>query len=157
MFSEETDDEGRPLVTETYYPPALFRPHPKWFNQLDTEWHITILLKEIYAALQNSAPALTSMGLRAVIEAIMIDKVGDNGSFAGNLNKFKSDGFISDVQHSALSAALELGHASIHRGHIPSEFQLEIALDITENIVHGLYVIGHHAQESVKSLPPRKT
>lgn len=157
MFSEETDDDGRPLVTETYYPPALYRPHPKWFSLLDSKWHITSLLREVYAALQNSAPALASMGLRAVIEAIMIDKVGDNGSFATNLKKFRSDGFISDVQHSALSAALELGHASIHRGHTPNDFQLETAVDITENLIHGLYVIVNSAKASVQSLPPRKT
>lgn len=155
-FSEETDDMGRPLVTEAYYPPALFRPHPKWFNWLDSHWEVTRLLREIYAALQNGAPALASMGLRAVIEAIMIDKVGDGGSFTANLKKFRSDGFISDIQHSALSAALELGHASIHRGHTPSEFQIETALDITENLVHGLYVIEHRAKASVQSLPTRK-
>ena len=155
-FSEETDEDGRPLVTETYYPPSLFRPHPKWFTLLDREWRITRLLREIYAALQNDAPSLASMGLRAVIEAIMIEKVGDHGSFAANLEKFRADGFISEVQHSALSAALEIGHASIHRGHAPSEFQIETALDITENLVHGLYVIAHRAQASVKSLPPRR-
>lgn len=144
-------------MNEAYYPPSIYRPQPTWFTLLDREWHITKLLQEIYNALQNSAPALASMGLRAVIEAIMIDKVGDGGSFAENLKKFHSEGYISKVQHAALSAALELGHASIHRGHIPDGFQLETALDITENLVHGLYVIQHRAQASVRNLPGRKT
>lgn len=155
-FSEETDEDGRPLMNEAYYPPSAYRPHPKWFTLLDNEWHITKLFAEIYLALQNGCPALAAMGLRAVIEATMIDKVGDSGSFAGNIKKFHAAGYLSLVQQTSLSAALELGHASIHRGHIPDSFQLETALDITENLIHGLYVIDHRAQASVRNLPPRK-
>jgi hypothetical protein len=97
------------------------------------------------------------MGLRAVIEAVMIDKVGDGGSFASNMKKFRAAGYVSEVQHASLSTALELGHASIHRGHLPDGFQLETALDITENLVHSLYVIEHRARATVRNLPPRKT
>ncbi len=87
----------------------------------------------------------------------MIDKVGDAGSFGNNLKKFHAAGFVSVVQKTALSAALELGHAAMHRGHAPSTFQLGTALDITENLVHGLYIIEHRAQASVRNLPPRNT
>lgn len=154
-FSEETDSNGNPILNETYYPPSIYRPQPTWFGLLDRQWHITKLLHEVYTALQNDAPALGAMGLRAVIEAIMVDKVKNGGTFSENLKRFKSEGYISDIQHSALVAALELGHASIHRGHIPDSFQLGTALDITENLVHVLYVLEHHAKISMHDLPKR--
>ncbi len=154
-FSENTDSDGNPVLNETYYPPSIYRRQPTWFGMLDKQWHITKLLQEVYNALQNSAPALAAMGLRAIIEAIMIDKVKDGGTFSDNLKKFRSGGYISDIQHRALLAALELGHASIHRGHIPDDFELDTALDITENLVHLLYVLEHRAQISIRGLPKR--
>lgn len=154
-FSEDTDDEGRPIVHKTYYPSSIFRPLPKWFSSLDPEWHITKLVRETYQALQNDAPSLAAMGVRAVIEAIMIDKVGDNGTFKSNLKAFQAKGYISSFQLEMLDAALELGHASIHRGFIPEKHQIEFALDILENLLHGLYLLESRAKATVKAIPKR--
>ncbi|SHL40013.1 hypothetical protein SAMN05216428_102279 [Nitrosospira sp. Nsp11] len=38
-------------------------------------------LNEIYVALQNNLPRLATMGVRALLEKIMISKVGDQGTF----------------------------------------------------------------------------
>jgi Domain of unknown function (DUF4145) len=156
LFSEDTDDEGHPLVHETYYPASIFRPQPDWLYYLDNEWHIRKLVDEVYRALQNDAKTLASMGLRAIIESIMIDKVGDQGSFAKNISLFRQAGFISNSQESSLLAALELGHATIHRGHMPTDFQLQTAIDITENLIHSLYFIEDRAKASINGLPSRK-
>lgn len=155
-FSEETDPDGNPILNENYYPPAIARPVPDWVTLLDREWHVTKLLHEIYSALQNNQPALAAMGLRAVIEAIMISRTGDNGSFKENLKRFEGEGFISRIQNEALTAALEVGHASIHRGHIPSEFELQTALEVTENLLHLIEVLGDQAKRSISKLPSRK-
>ena len=155
-FSEDTDEYGDPRVSQVYYPPSIFRPHPRWFQSLDHAWHITKLLREIYQAMQNGAPSLSAMGIRAVIEAIMVDKVGDHGTFKKNLAEFQAKGFISTLQLGILEAALELGHASIHREFIPDFNQLEVALDIMENLVHELYLLEDRAKVTVKNLPQRK-
>jgi len=47
------------------------------------------LLAEVYTAFQANARRLATMGVRAVLEAVMIDKVRDNGSFAKNLDAFQ--------------------------------------------------------------------
>jgi hypothetical protein len=154
-FSEDTDFEGRPILHQTYYPSSIFRPLPRWFGLLDSEWHISKLVRETYQALQNDAPSLAAMGVRAVIEAIMIDKVGDNGTFKGNLKAFQEKGYISSFQLENLEAALELGHASIHRGFIPEKHQIEVALDILENLVQGLYLLEQKAKATVEALPKR--
>lgn len=154
-FSEDTDHEGQPNLHSTYYPSSIFRPLPRWFSSLDDEWHITRLVKETYQALQNDAPSLAAMGVRAAIEAIMIDKVGDNGTFKGNLKAFQAKGYISSFQLENLEAALELGHASIHRGFIPKKHQIEVALDILENLLQGLYLLEKKAKATVEALPKR--
>lgn len=155
-FSEDTDHQGNPIVSRVYYPSSIFRPHPRWFKHLDNEWHISKLLREIYQAMQNDAPSLAAMGIRAVIEAIMIDKVGDQGTFKRNLAEFQAKGFISTFQLGILEAVLELGHASIHREFVPATDQLEVAMDIMENLVHELYVLEHRAKATVKNIPKRK-
>jgi len=154
-FSEETDENGRPIVTERYYPSSVFRPHPRWLWSLDRSWHVTKLLNEIYQALQNDAPSLAAMGVRAVIEAIMVDKVGDQGSFVANLKEFQNKGYISSFQLGILEVVLEIGHASIHRGFIPELDQLEVALDTLENLIHSLYLLEHRAKHHAKSIPKR--
>jgi len=122
-FSEYTDFDGRPTINKNYYPPSLYRPLPKWLWRLDEEWEVTKLLKEVYSALQNEAPSLSVMGIRAIIEFLMIEAVGDNGSFIKNMNEFQNKGYISPIQKTELEKALEAGHASIHRGFIPEKKQ----------------------------------
>lgn len=156
MFSEDCDDDGRVIVHEKLYPPNTFRPEPSWLRQIDHEFHITKLMREVYQALQAGSLSLSAMGIRAVIEAVMIDKSGDNGTFANNLNAFQIGGYISDVQREILSSALEIGHASIHRGFIPNQYQLSICVDIMEGLVHTLYLLGDQAIFSVRNLPSRK-
>jgi hypothetical protein len=39
------------------------------------------LLKEIYRATENALPRLAVMGIRALLEKIMVLKVGDHGNF----------------------------------------------------------------------------
>ncbi len=153
--SEATDERGDLIIDKTYYPPSIFRPIPKWFYQLNKSWHITKLVKEIYLSIQNNALSLASMGIRAAIEAIMIDKVKDSGTFNKNLNKFKEEGYISTFQLKDLEAALELGHASIHRGFMPKKEQIEFALDILESLLHGLYVLDKTAKETISTIPKR--
>ncbi|MCR4288731.1 MAG: DUF4145 domain-containing protein [Candidatus Scalindua sp.] len=156
-FSEDTDDTGNPIVNKRYYPSAIFRKTPTWLGSLDNEWHITKLLKEIYSALQNDAPSLAAMGVRAVLESVMIDKLGDQGTFSKNLNKFLEEGYISKTQLVIFKDALELGHASIHRGYIPKADQVIFALDLMESIVHHLYLLEAQAKSSVKGIPPKLT
>lgn len=156
-FSEETGADGDPIIKEIFYPPAISRQVPDWFRLLDNEWHITKLLNEVYVATQNGAKSLAAMGLRAVVEAVMLDKVGDHGSFARNLVEFEAQGFISRIQKASLLTALELGHASIHRSYEPSNDQLDIATDIVEGLVHQLYVLNHSAEVARRNIPKRKT
>jgi hypothetical protein len=91
-----TSAKVKPRVT--YYPPSAIRPQPRWFQELMFEEWIGdataehALLVEVYAALENGAPTLAAMGVRAIVETIMVNTVKDQGSFSKNLATMKDRG-----------------------------------------------------------------
>jgi hypothetical protein len=126
-------------------------------NKKDEE--LGSLLYEIYQAVYGGQYRLAAMGIRALLEQIMISKVGDCGTFEQKLNAFEKDGYISFFQRDAMKATLEVGHAAMHRAYKPTEEDVKVALDIVEGIMAPLY---HHRSEAEKMVervprrPPRK-
>jgi hypothetical protein len=145
----------------------MFRREPDWLDFIDLDTNgedimlasppefVSRLLREIYVALHGNCLGLGTMGVRALLETVMIERVGDQGSFVNNLTTFEEQGFISKLQKEALAAVLEVGHASIHRSYDPSRTELKHALDITENLIEGVYISHLKAAELKKRIPPR--
>lgn len=159
--SEDFQDDGSPEIHKEVYPPKTIRARPHWYGSLllesflDDE-HFLGLLDEIYIALQNDCPRLAIMGIRALLEEIMIQRCEDQGTFKGNLKKFHELGYISDIQQEAIGPVLEAGHAAIHRSYRPKASQVLIALDITENIIESIFVTTEKAGSLRDKVPPRK-
>lgn len=80
------------------------------------------------------------MGIRAVIDIIMIEKVGDSRTFQEKLTKFKDAEFISGKQMSFLKETIDIGNQSAHRGFSPSMQDISTLLDITETLIETVYV-----------------
>jgi Domain of unknown function (DUF4145) len=159
--SEETDANGDIDPTIRYYPPATFRAKPAWFMTLWLELPIDEhflhgLLNEIYIALQNDQRALATMGIRALLEQIMITKVSDNGTFFKNLAAFENKGFVSRIQRERLETILDAGHAAIHRGYTPTKEDLVTLVDIAEGIVQTIYLDGSKVENLKNKIPARK-
>jgi hypothetical protein len=105
------------------------------------------LLEEIYTATQNNLPRLALMGVRALLEQVMILKVGDHGVFRENLKKFQEVGYASTIQFDALDRILDAGHAVIHRMYAPEQSDLDTALDVMEGILAAIYVHDRKVQD----------
>lgn len=114
------------------------------------------MLNEIYTALFDSCPTLAAMGIRSLLEQVMVETIGDNGTFKENLAIFERDGHVSSKQREKLEAVIELGHAAIHRSYRPSTKDVIQALDITEVILESVYRHGQLADDLRKNIPPRK-
>jgi hypothetical protein len=166
FHSEVTDDEGRVTPTITYYPPPTFRRIPKWLHGITLShgkdfsvvWlpdFVVRLMREVYTALHGECLSLAAMGVRALLEAVMIEHVGDCGSFQKNLEAFQAKGHISQSQSKVLETTLEVGHASIHRRYAPSRDDITLVLDMTENIIEMLYISHEKAAALRKRIPPR--
>jgi len=160
-FSEDMNPDGGPIVYTTYYPPAVSRREPEWLLQLgdvfadDEQSYIYDLLKEIYSALHNDSRRLAAMGIRALLESAMIYKVGDQGSFVGNLKMFESAGFVSGRQRELLETIFEAGHATIHRAFSPTKEDLVTLIDIAESVLEGVYAHSDQVKKLKGRIPPR--
>lgn len=143
-----------------YYPSPISRREPDWVWKLSffagrDEGKLGSLLTEIYQAVRGKQYRLAVMGIRAFLEQLMIIKTGDQGSFDKNLDAFTKEGYISKIQRSAMSDILDSGHAVIHRMHLPTEEDLNIALEIMESITAAIYFHGGAAKEAAARVPPR--
>jgi hypothetical protein len=148
-------------VHTQYYPPAISRRAPEWFDDLvleldDETDFVADLLNEIYIALQNNLPRLATMGVRALLERVMVSKVEDQGSFLKNMQAFEKLGFLSRLQREHLETVLEAGHATIHRGFTPAKEDVNTLVDVTEHIVLTVYLHGQKIQSLKGKVPPRK-
>ena len=168
-FSEDIDPgTGEPEIVVRCYPPPLFRKEPEWlyaisvsdrevfYPALALDLKITNLFKEIYIALQNDAPQLAMLGIRALLETIMIDKIGDRGTFGDNIKVFEKEGYISSKQKNVLEPVLEAGHAAMHRGYRPNKNEVARIMDVTENIIETIYINENRLSKISEKIPARK-
>ena len=154
-MSEDTDVDGSPNITKNRYPPDSYRTEPKWIYELvwgleNENKFLHEFIREIYIALRNDSPRLATMGIRALLEHVMIHKVGDQGSFKANIDAFEKNGFISNVQRKILEPVLEVGHATMHRSYKPSTSAVGNLMDITESIIESVYINGRRLEQLPK-------
>jgi hypothetical protein len=146
------------------YPPKTIRKKPDWFWRL--AWNNvaelgqppdgtkSAFLTEIYSALGAGCTRLAIMGIRALLEHIIIEKVNDHGSFQQNLAAFEAQGFISKVHGRTLALVLEAGHASIHRAYDAPLDEVMFCLDVTELLIASIFI--HPGSAAAIKLPERK-
>jgi len=154
-----TDDGSK---DHDYYPSPITRKQPEWQLHLLAGVHgsgkerdIGALLAEVYATVAGGQYRVAAMGIRALLEQVMILKVGDLRTFDMKLDAFQ-EGYISLLQRDALRATLDLGDAAMHRAHRPSENDLMLALNIVEGVLAPIYAHKDLAIKLTESVPPRK-
>lgn len=140
------------------YPPATYRKDPVWVFDMSGKGaqFARSLLKEIYIGMQNGMKMTAIMGIRSLMEYVMIDSVGDQGTFGKNLVEFANKGFISEKQKDILEIILEVGHATTHRAYKPSDADLATSVDIAESVLQTVYVHPEKAAELKERVPKRK-
>src|SRR5205085_2157820 len=158
-FSEDFDEAG-PAKHADFYPPVATRQRPTW-HVLGLPLYLSTgtvgqLLDEIYCALPIKAYRIAVMGIRSLVEHIMIDRVGDKGTFEKNIQAFFTTGHVAPIQQPIFRDALiEAGHAAMHRDWAPTEDDVTTLLDIVEGIIKAIYVEPAKAARVEKRLPPR--
>jgi|SRR4051794_2115845 hypothetical protein len=138
-----------------YFPSPASRKVPDWLHERGVG-PLGSLLHEIYQAARGGQLRLAIMGIRALIEQVMIQKAGDSGTFVKNLDAFQQAGYISLVQRDALNDILDAGHAAIHRAYEPKTKDIQIALDITEGVLAAIFVHADAAKKVSERVPARR-
>jgi hypothetical protein len=144
-FSENWDENGS-IIDTVYYPPAISRRRPSWLKDPEGPFYfgsteVEKLLEEIYSALQNDSRRLAVMGIRALLELIMIQQVGDSGQIGKNVDRFLEQGFVAKTNQETFRFQLiEAGHAAMHRQYVPERVDIEVLMQITESLIETIYV-----------------
>lgn len=150
--SEDDPMDGpRPSV---FYPPRVSRRKPDWVDRLTVPIEYEELLDEIYVALHADSRRLAVMGARALIDVAITRNVGDQGNFPRGLASLFENGLISGRSRSIIEAVLEVGHASSHRGHLPSSEDVNLVIDAVENLIHTELLAEPAA--ALKSMTPQR-
>lgn len=147
-FSEDPDTQTN------FYPPRVARPSPRW--KLELPHFIRSILDEVYTALHADSRALGLMGARAIVDMVIVDKVGDVGTFAEKLEALEQKGFVGTKNRKFLATVLNAGSAAAHRGYTPKPEELQHVMDIIENLLEAVYALEKAAEKLQKTTPPRK-
>jgi hypothetical protein len=139
------------------------RKEPDWLESLsqhlpvnEDEWKLVDLLREIYAAVDGGRHRLAAMGIRALLEQVLIIKIGDIGGFDKKLDAFQEAGFVSAIQRDAMRTTLNVGDAAMHRAFVPKFAELNTCLDIVEGVMSVIYSHRKEAERTSAAVPPRK-
>ena len=147
----DLDSADHPDVIQ--YPPPVFRRRPSW--SAGSPPQIQELMEELYRALAANSPRLAMMGARTLIDLVLQERVGDQGGFKERLGRLEQIGAIGKEHADVLSKALEAGHASSHRGYLPTVEDLNGVMDIVEHLLQATYVLPKTAEEVAKRTPGR--
>lgn len=150
-------------IDHKYYPSPVSRKMPTWMffwsiglGKGKGDAAIGAVMMEVYQAVDGGQYRLAAMGIRALLEQVMIQKVGDLKTFDMKLDEFQKQGYISVIQRDAMQTTLEVGHATMHRGFVPDEKDLTLALDIVEGVLAPIYEHRTEAEKMADRVPPRK-
>lgn len=111
-------------------------------------------LHEIYQAFDGGLFRVAMMGIRALIECIMVHECGDRGSFKKNCEAFFEKGLVAPSQQKMFAdALLEAGHAAMHRGWAPTQGDVETLLGVVEALIKSLYIDPSKTEKIAQSLP----
>jgi hypothetical protein len=113
------------------------------------------MLEEIYRSLDAENLRLPMMGARTLLDMLMLEKVGDVGTFKQKLSALEKAGLVSHQGGEVLYAALDLGSAAAHRGHAASESEVASVMDIVENMLQSVYVFPDVAKRLKGATPSR--
>jgi len=110
---------------------------------------------EVYTALANGSLKLAAIGVRAALENLMIERVGDQQSFKANIDALQEAGYLSLRQAGILDSVLECGHAAVHRQWEPKPADIHTVLEIANALIESVYLHEDRVRDLDKGVPKR--
>jgi hypothetical protein len=138
----------------TYYP-SRKSDHlvPKHFVQLDKK--LQAIYREIIESYNAQLKITCSMGLRALIEGICIDKgITDKDAFGleAKLGKLGEKGLMPNNIVDSLYSFKFIGDDAAHRLEAPSQQELKLAIDVMEDLLNFLYEMEYKLAAKAQEL-----
>lgn len=98
---------------------------------------------EAHDTFNVGAYTLSTLGLRAVVEAVCLDRglTDRDDSLEKKIDKLVSEGHLAKSQAEFLHTIRSFGNDAAHRMERPSERELETILEIIEGMLNTIYVL----------------
>lgn len=145
--------------SSTYYP-SRKGGHliQKYFVQLDKK--LRAIYREIIDSYNARLRITCSMGLRALIEGICIDKgITDKEAFGleAKLGKLGEKGLLPNNIVDSLYSFKFIGDDAAHRLEAPSQQELKLAIDVMEDLLNFLYEMEYKLASKAQELGNKRS
>lgn len=107
---------------------------------------------ETYEAIKIRAYLLAGVGLRAIIEAVVLEQNIKGRNLEEKIENLLIDKFITVKDANLLHSIRFLGNDAVHEMEVPSKNKIYIALNIVEQLMINLYTIDVGAKQNLDTL-----
>lgn len=114
---------------------------------------VSRIYDETHGALSNKLTILAGIGIRALIEAVCIEKNTAGANLKQKIDDLVHKGFLTQAGAEILHQLRALGNEAAHDIKPQSEDSLDLAMDVVENLLQGVYVLP----EASRLMKDRKT
>jgi hypothetical protein len=147
VFLADGDAELRP--TRKLYP-ARVQGRPRMRGVYELPHPLLEIYTETHSALCNGLPILAGIGLRAIVEAVCMQKSSTGKDLKQKIDSLASLGLITADGAKILHSLRFMGNKAAHEVKKHTETEIDAAFDVIEILLQGVYVSPKRAAK----LPP---
>lgn len=135
---------GNAEIEESILPEAADRTSPS-IEIHDLPDSISRIYRETLIAFNAGALILTGGGLRAIVEALCIDKNVQGQNLQKKIDNLAQQGFLAKAQADLLHEERYLGNAALHEMLAPSKQDIKDGFDIINTLLATIYILPDKA------------
>jgi hypothetical protein len=144
--ADDFDDNGERTETVKIYPEAV-RVELRPVDAKEFPDTVSRIYAETISAFNAGALTLAGGGLRAIVEAICIDRQVAGRNLSEKINDLAVKGLLAKPQADLLHEERYIGNAALHELVPPSKQEIKDGLKIIEGLMSTIYVLPKHAEK----------
>jgi hypothetical protein len=139
VWDEATDSEIHHERIELY--PNRVAGRHKLRESPILSFEVGGIYDETHRALCGNQPILAGIGMRALIEAVCMEKGAKGGNLRDKIDALVGMGILTPNAAQILQTLRGLGNAAAHQVKPPDERALNIAMDVVEHLLRDVYIL----------------
>ena len=100
--------------------------------------------------MNGDQPVLSGIGIRALIETTTKERNANGKDLMEKINDLVTQGVLTKDGADILHKLRVLGNKAAHEVKPHSTDQLDLAMDVIEHLLKGVYILPHHAKRKFK-------
>ena len=130
VYTYPNADQGRDTVNEVHLLPTALRR----------------IYAETVSAFNASQPVLTGIGIRAIVETVCKDKEAIGRDLKKKIDDLVKKQVLTTRDADILHGLRTLGNKAAHEVKPHEDSQLELALEVIDHILDGVYILPARAE-----------